>query len=102
MQFNYTDEHLIPKNICNMHNLPQEITDWILSDAQPQRFHFRDDIVPGKEHNKSTEGMEVLQRTMYGDPDVGNPSPNSGLHYLELNMPWEVPYEEMQQRSRFF
>jgi hypothetical protein len=102
MQFNYTDEHLIPKNICNMHELPQEITDWILSDAQPQRFHFREDIVPNKKGNKHTEGMEVLQRTMYGDPDVGNPSPNSGLHYLELDLPWEVPYGDMHKEADSF
>ena len=102
MQFHYTAEQLIPKNIRKVHDLPQELIEWINTQAQPRPFNFREDIVPGKKNNKLTEGIEVLQRTMYGPPDIGNPSPSTGLHYLELNLPWKVPYEEMHKEADSF
>ena len=102
MRYNYTKEHLIPDEISVVHDLPQDLVEWINYDAKPRPFDFRDDIVPGKNNNKLTEGMEVLQRTMYGEPKVGNPSPNSGLHYLELDLPWEVPHEKMHKEADSF
>ena len=102
MQFNYTDEHLVPEHISGKHDLPQAIHNWINSDAQPKPFDFRDDIVPSKEGKKPTEGMEVLRGTMYGEPDDGNPSVDSGLHYLELDLPWDIPYKEMHKEADSF
>ena len=36
---------------------------------------------------------------MIGEPDIGNSSPLSGLHYLKLDLPYDVPHERLVRLS---
>ena len=86
MLYKYTDDHAIPDVIGAKHDLPQDIVNWIKIEAQPKPFEFRDDL---------KAGWDVCNESMFGQPDIGNTSPSSGLNYLELGLPYKVPYEKM-------
>lgn len=93
MLYKYTNDHAIPDNVGTKHDLPQDLFDWINVDAQPKPFEFRDDI---------KNGWRVTDSTMLGKPDIGNTSPSSGLNYLELDLPYDVPHEKMHKEADSF
>jgi len=93
MLYKYTDDHIIPEHIGTKHALPQDLLNWVKTDAQPKPFEFRDDL---------KTGWDVCNETMLGLPDIGNASPSSGLNYLELGLPYKVPYEKMYEEAHSF
>ena len=93
MLYKYTDEHAIPDNVGTKHNLPQSLFEWINNEAPPKPFQFRTDL---------KKGWRVTDSTMIGEPDIGNPSPLSGLHYLKLDLPYDVPHEKMHKEADSF
>jgi hypothetical protein len=89
--YKYADEHAIPLGIGTKHHLPQDIVNWINTNAQPKQFKFRDDL----------NTIDDVLTYLGGFPHLPAFTGNS-LHYLELDLPYDVPYEKMHKEADSF